>query len=268
MKPLKASDVVGRYVPTKNERLRIIKKDGCFKLSGDGVFHTIQGEGKSIGEPATFVRLHFCNLKCSWCDTWYTWHTKTKEYYQEPFDVPIDDLQELIVVAQKEKGVKTPVHNIVFTGGEPLLQQSEIVKFMKMCPHYNCEIETNGTIIPSKELLKLVESGRVKFNCSPKLKSANNKQDLSSWEESIKIIASYETTTFKFVCQTRGDIDFILEKYKDLIPHNQIVIMPEGVTKEENSRVYEEIIDKIIKHNLRTCPRLQNICFDGSKRGV
>lgn len=38
-----------------------------FLLSGDGIFYTIQGEGVSIGKPAIFMRLHMCNLHCSWC---------------------------------------------------------------------------------------------------------------------------------------------------------------------------------------------------------
>ena len=34
---------------------------------------TVQGEGPSCGRIATFVRLGRCDLRCSWCDTPYTW---------------------------------------------------------------------------------------------------------------------------------------------------------------------------------------------------
>lgn len=37
------------------------------KLSGDAFFYTLQGEGPTLGFPAIFVRLHVCNLKCTWC---------------------------------------------------------------------------------------------------------------------------------------------------------------------------------------------------------
>lgn len=110
----KASDVNVNYLPSETNKENIVKRDGFFKLPGDGVFHTIQGEGDSLGQPATFIRLHYCNLQCSWCDTWYTWHTKTKEFYTEPFDVAIDKLRNMILSAQKKQGVKKTIKKIVF----------------------------------------------------------------------------------------------------------------------------------------------------------
>ena len=37
------------------------------------IFHSLQGEGHSIGTPTVFLRLALCNLTCVWCDTKYTW---------------------------------------------------------------------------------------------------------------------------------------------------------------------------------------------------
>src|SRR5690348_5628516 len=31
----------------------------------------LQGEGRMIGTPTLFVRLGYCDFKCSWCDTLY-----------------------------------------------------------------------------------------------------------------------------------------------------------------------------------------------------
>ena len=38
------------------------------------IFHTLQGEGASLGKPSVFIRSSLCNLHCQWCDTDYTWN--------------------------------------------------------------------------------------------------------------------------------------------------------------------------------------------------
>lgn len=43
-----------------------IRKDKIL-LSGDSAFYTLQGEGPTLGQPAVFLRLHVCNLRCTWC---------------------------------------------------------------------------------------------------------------------------------------------------------------------------------------------------------
>ncbi len=269
MKILKASDITTKYSPTKEDLSNLIKKDNTFKLSGDRIFHTIQGEGATLGKPATFVRLHFCNLSCSWCDTWYTWHRDTEQYYKEPFDMSVSELHRGIRNAQAAKGVseENHVYRVIFTGGEPMLQQNEIAQFLIENPVYICEIETNGTIAPNEFLQKLCKEDRIRFNCSPKLANSGNNSKIAFNQNVLKILASFPTTIFKFVCNKPNDIDEILEKF-NFLPRGQIVIMPEGVTKEENAGAYERIINKIIELSLTTYPRLQNICFDGSKRGV
>lgn len=267
MKPLKASQVKGDYSPTVEDRKRLAMKKGFFKLSGDGVFHTVQGEGDSIGYPATFIRLHHCNLQCSWCDTWYTWHKGTEEFYKEPYDLTHEELEERIVAAQKDKGAKRKVNKIVFTGGEPMIQQREIEEFLLAYPDYISEIETNGTIMPSLGIFKLATEGRVKFNCSPKLSNSHNNENAIN-QKVIEALGTLPDTLFKFVCKTNEDIDYIIEHFGEIGDLSQITVMPEGVTKEENAEVYEVIIDKIIAEGLRTSPRLQNICFDGAKRAV
>jgi organic radical activating enzyme len=38
------------------------------------IFHSVQGEGKNMGNPSVFIRTSLCNLHCIWCDTDYTWN--------------------------------------------------------------------------------------------------------------------------------------------------------------------------------------------------
>lgn len=272
MKILKASDSTKRipYKPSKNDIQKIILKKDEFKMSGDGVFHTIQGEGPRLGYPITFIRLHFCNLACTWCDTFYTWQKTAPEFWTEPWDLPINEVHGAIRKAQHMWGIEETRHiyRVNFTGGEPLIQQDKIISFLSTNPEYYSEIETNGTILPKEFFFERNSQEKFFFNCSPKLASSGNPHIARLKPEVIKLIAKTKNPVFKFVCSDAKDIEDLLREYENLIPFENISIMPEGVTKEENARAYEKMMNTILRLGLATHPRAQNIMFDGSKRGV
>ncbi len=132
-------------------------------------FYSIQGEGKRVGYPSLFIRLSGCNLRCvfrnqegevcSKCDTPYT------SFYQEKNNISYQDILDFI----KEN---PQIKDIVFTGGEPLLQQKDMVdlifKLVDIRKYIYITVETNGTIEPSRELLSLVDL----WSISPKLKNS------------------------------------------------------------------------------------------------
>ena len=93
------------------------------------IFDSIQGEGCMMGKSATFVRFAGCNLNCPWCDT--EWR-KAKEMLT---------LEELI------SRINFNVSMVVFTGGEPSLQNLEPIfaAIQKAHPGHLMAIETNGT---------------------------------------------------------------------------------------------------------------------------
>lgn len=92
------------------------------------IFWTFQGEGSNWGRRALFVRMPYCNLKCTWCDTEFN---SFKRYSHEA-------LQEII---QQEKSPFA-----VITGGEPMMnkQTPEIVQLLKR-NGFEVACETNGT---------------------------------------------------------------------------------------------------------------------------
>ena len=47
------------------------------------IFESIQGEGTNAGKDAIFLRTAECNLRCTWCDTKYTWDWKNYSYDKE-----------------------------------------------------------------------------------------------------------------------------------------------------------------------------------------
>jgi 7-carboxy-7-deazaguanine synthase len=95
------------------------------------IYKSVQGESSFAGRPCIFVRLAGCNLRCSWCDSEYTFTGGYK-------------LSEDEVIAEIVK--LAPVKLIEFTGGEPLLQERELVPLMERLINtgYELMIETSG----------------------------------------------------------------------------------------------------------------------------
>ena len=95
------------------------------------IYKSVQGESSFAGLPCIFVRLAGCNLRCSWCDSEYTFSGGYK-------------LSEDQVVAEIEK--LAPVKLIEFTGGEPMLQEKELLPLMErlLREGYTLMIETSG----------------------------------------------------------------------------------------------------------------------------
>jgi 7-carboxy-7-deazaguanine synthase len=95
------------------------------------IYKSVQGESSFAGRPCIFVRLAGCNLRCSWCDSEYTFTGGYK-------------LSEDEVIAEIEK--LAPVKLIEFTGGEPLLQERELIPLMErlLAQGYELMIETSG----------------------------------------------------------------------------------------------------------------------------
>lgn len=100
------------------------------------IFNSIEGEGKRVGLPSTFIRLFGCNLRCSYCDSLYSVDG------QDYTEMSVDDIME--------KVGKIGCKNITLTGGEPLIHKDvdDLLIRLALCD-YKVNVETNGTIIPN-----------------------------------------------------------------------------------------------------------------------
>ena len=96
------------------------------------IFYSLQGEGTHIGKPAIFIRLSGCHLRCSWCDTKYTWELKSGSQMSTT---------EIIKEIKKY-----PCQHLVITGGEPLIQQSAIKELLQKLPKYYVEQRKPGDL--------------------------------------------------------------------------------------------------------------------------
>jgi 7-carboxy-7-deazaguanine synthase len=95
------------------------------------IYRSIQGESSFAGLPCIFVRLAACNLRCTWCDSEYTFTGGRK---MTPAEV------ESEVAALAGTGL------VEFTGGEPLLQERELVPLMErlLASGFTLLLETSG----------------------------------------------------------------------------------------------------------------------------
>ena len=230
-------------------------------------FFSIQGEGKTSGVPAYFIRMTNCNISCGssmkylnrikkgeinpdlnepyvgdlerenpkiWsCDTTPVW--LRGEYVE--FQEIIDDWKREGIYDQICDGT---IH-IIWTGGEPTIKQHQesIVNFTWfwnehfesyiLTPYY--EIETNGTVYIEDDLFRMLDQ----INCSPKLSNSGMTEKQRIVPEAIERIMEHPNYQFKFVISNEDDIAEMFITYIDKfkIPLKNVVCMP-ALTSQDN----------------------------------
>lgn len=95
------------------------------------IYRSIQGESSFAGIPCIFVRLAGCNLRCRWCDSEYTFTGGKK--------MPLDEVEQ-------EVARLAPTGLVEITGGEPMLQERELIPLMErlIARGYTLLLETSG----------------------------------------------------------------------------------------------------------------------------
>ncbi len=111
------------------------------------IYRSLQGESSYAGLPCIFVRLTGCNLRCDWCDSEYTFTGGRKMTVEE---------------VEREVRKLAPVQLVEITGGEPMLQEEEVLELMRrlLAASYALLLETSGerplARVP-KEVVKIVD---------------------------------------------------------------------------------------------------------------
>lgn len=217
------------------------------------IFHSLQGEGASIGEPAVFIRLFGCNLKCSWCDTPHSWNPS-----EQPIMTTPEKAAELIG--------KYPCKRLIVTGGEPLIQQKKLPSLFALLPGYDIEIETNGTIFPDKA----VAERTTQFNVSPKLPHSGNEDGSLLDNGALALFASdlADKTWFKFVVNSEADMRFIEQTVTQYsIPRERVIVMPLAASSLQLAYKRHQVAELAVRFGYRFSDRL-HITLWGDRKGI
>jgi 7-carboxy-7-deazaguanine synthase len=150
------------------------------------IYKSLQGESTYAGMPCVFVRLTGCNLRCSWCDTEYSFYGGKKMAPEQVFD----EVESL-----------SPTAGLVeITGGEPMLQERELVPLMQRMLEagYKVLIETSG-----ERPLERVPAGVVKI---VDVKCPDSGEGDTFHIENLEVLQRHDE--IKFVISGRSDYEF------------------------------------------------------------
>lgn len=240
-------------------------KDETIYLSADKVFYTLEGEGEYVGMPSVFMRMAMCNLTCAafksddspyGCDSYISWSVKNKmTFYQ-------------IKCLLEDEGYKEHLLNgaiFKLTGGEPMIQQGKLLKFMD---YLKCEwgwvpridFETNATIQPDERWLKDFQAT---FTTSPKLKSNGDPRHKRYVEEVLEWHAMHNSG-FKFVVQGKHDMEEIISEYVDKfdIPSGRVWLMPCCGSRQEHINIAPKVAELAKEYHFNFSPRLHLLIWD------
>jgi len=158
------------------------------------IFYSLQGEGKLTGKPTTFIRTTGCNLRCSYCDTKYSYKTGNER-----------DIEEIMTIIKKY-----PTNHICLTGGEPLIQKdiNDLISTL-LKNEYNISIETNG----SQPIEYIINHDSVFLSLDIKCPSSNMHEKMIF----NNLLLLKKDDQVKFIIQNKNDYIYakkILKNYK------------------------------------------------------
>lgn len=239
-------------------------------LSDDKIFYTLEGEGEYIGQPSVFMRLSMCNLTCKaftssdspfGCDSYISWSIKTKMSFEDIFAMMEDPANNFIEHLRNRAIFK-------ITGGEPLIQQNQLLKFMrafvekyKFLPRI--DFETNATLTPD-------QAWKTEFNAtfttSPKLTSNGDPEEKTYKPDVLRWHAD-NNSGFKFVIKRSEDIEEIWKKYVDdyegiNVPLQRIWFMPCCGSREEHIKAAPVVAEYAKSMHVNFSPRMHLLVWN------
>lgn len=206
------------------------------------IFKSIDGEGIRAGFPVTFIRLEGCNLRCSYCDTKYSYENSS--------------YTELTVEEVYNKVFKMGCQRITLTGGEPLIHEDVKELIDKLSGNgFEVNIETNGSVD--------IENYRYKNTIiTMDYKCPSSEMTGAMLLSNLDLLRKKDV--LKFVVGCKEDLDTC----RDLIKYTnaQIFISPVFGKIEP-----KEIVEYMLEHDMQDCRiqlQLHKFIWPPEQRGV
>lgn len=212
------------------------------------IFFSIDGEGIRTGAPAVFIRLHGCNLRCSYCDSMYA--------------VEGSDFTEMNVGQIADKVKSFDCKNVTLTGGEPLIHQDVQTLLQVLDDNsFDINIETNGTMpkpLGFKNVFVTMDWKCSSSNMQGKMK-LDNFRNLDSRD------------VVKFVVGSVKDLEDAARIVESLenICHPTFYVSPVFGTLPYQDMVNWILSNQVMRKNLvRFQVQLHKVIWDPNERGV
>jgi 7-carboxy-7-deazaguanine synthase len=176
------------------------------------IYKSLQGESTYAGLPCVFVRLTGCNLRCTWCDSEYTFHGGRK--------MTSESVRDEVLKLSPGGGL------VEITGGEPMLQEREVIPLMEslLADGYKILLETSGERplerVPAK-VIKIVD-----------VKCPDSGEGGTFRMENLAALTGRDE--IKFVLSSRVDYEFALDfiRHHDLAAEVNAVLFSPAFRKD------------------------------------
>jgi 7-carboxy-7-deazaguanine synthase len=222
------------------------------------VYKSLQGESTYAGLPCVFVRLTGCNLRCSWCDTEYSFYGGKKMTPEQ-------------VLAEIER-LTTAGGLVEITGGEPMLQGRELVPFMQrlLDSGYKVLLETSG-----ERPLELVPAAVIKI---VDVKCPGSDEGDTFRLENLETLTLRDE--IKFVISDRADYEFARDfaaKHELAARVNSVLLSPafrkqaSGARDASNCLLDpQELAEWMLEDNIsaRLSLQIHKLIWDPALKGV
>ena len=222
------------------------------------IYKSIQGESTYAGLPCIFVRLTGCNLRCSWCDSEYSFYGGKKMSEDE--------------ILSEVRRLSPNGGYVEITGGEPMLQERDLVPLMQRLLNngYKVLLETSG-----ERLLAAVPEAVVKI---VDVKCPHSGEPDTFRSENLDILKPWDEV--KFVISDRVDYEFARDftfQYHLASRAHAVLFSPafaQDATGTRDSRHClldpEQLVEWMLKDNIpaRLGLQIHKFIWDPATKGV